>query len=189
MITQKYIPTNTFRRPGIKLQGVKFIVCHDTGNLNSSAMQNVDYYIKSANEIKASAHTFIDDASIIECIPLDEIAYHVRRASEIDNSVYGVDAIDWALSVELCYFTDLERSRIAYNSYVEYIKGLCDKYVLNPATGLIGHYKLDPLRRTDPLNAFTRIGKTWEDFIKDVSAEPETMEQKKARIKKLIDEL
>ena len=169
MIIQKYLPPNTLRRPSLKLLGVKFGVAHDTGNLNSTAMQNVDYFIKSANETQASAHTFIDDVNIIECIPLDEKAYHVRRASEVDNSIYGVDAIDWALAVELCYFTDLERSKIAYKNYVEYWRTLCQKYELNPATAIIGHYTLDPIRRTDPLNAFKRIGVTWERFIKDLA--------------------
>lgn len=185
----KHIPINTLRRSGQKLLGVKFIVCHDTGNLNSTAMQNVNYYIKSANEVQASAHVFIDDKDIIECIPLDEKAYHIRRSAEIDNSIYGVDAIDFALAPELCYFNDLERSKLAYKNYVDYIKELCTKYALNPTTAIVGHYTLDPLRRMDPLNAFKRINKTWQDFIKDVSPTPETMEQKKARIKRLIDEL
>ena len=193
MIIQKYLPISTLRRSGFKLLGVKFITAHDTGNLNSTALQNVDYFIKSANEIQASAHTFIDDVNIIECIPSDEKAYHVRRASEIDNSIYGVDAIDWALAVELCYFTDLERSKIAYNNYVEYIKGLCTKYALNPATAIIGHYTLDPIRRTDPLNAFKRINITWEQFIKDLVPQiiiPENnLNNFKAKIIKFIQDL
>ena len=163
-IIQKYIPINTERRPGIPIQKIKYIVAHDTGNLNSTALQNVDFYIKTANEVKASAHTFIDDKDIIECIPETEKAYHVRRI--VSN------AIDEALALELCYFTDLERSKLAYKNYVEYIKAWCLKYKLNPNTDIVGHYKLDPTRRTDPLNAFKLIGKTWEDFIKDLTPLP-----------------
>lgn len=182
MIIQKYIPTNTKRRPGIPISGVKFIVAHDTGNPNSTAMQNVDYYIKSANEMEASAHTFIDDKYIIDCIPKNEKAYHVRRIVTTDNEIYGLDAIDWSLGVELCYFPqDRERSKIAYNNYVEYIKGLCQDYKLNPTTDIIGHYRLDPTRRTDPLNAFKVIGKTWEQFIQDIT--PTTQRIDKEKIK------
>lgn len=173
-ITQKYLPANTLRRPSLPILGVKFIVAHDTGNLNSTALQNVDYYIKSANEVEASAHTFIDDINIIECIPQSEKAYHVRRVVDTDNQIYGFDAIDYALGIELCFFDDVPRSKLAYNNYVEYIKGLCIKYGLNSANSLVGHYKLDPTRRTDPINAFSKIGKTWENFLKDVSITPTT---------------
>ncbi len=184
MLIQKYIPTNTLRRPGLPILKVKYIVVHDTGNLNSTALQNVDYYIKSANETTASAHTFVDDKDIVECIPDTEKAYHVRRA--ISN------AIDEALAVELCYFTDIERSKLAYKNYVEYIKAWCVKHKLNSATDIIGHYKLDPTRRTDPLNAFSRIGKTWDDFIKDLTivnpiTMPLTREQIKAEIIRLTN--
>ena len=163
-ISQKYLPVPSKRRPGIKLAKIKYIVAHDTGNLNSTALQNVNYYINSANEMTASAHAFVDDLGVIVCIPFEEVAYHVRRV--VSN------AIDEALAIELCYFTDKERSKTAYKNYVEYIQGLCAKYDLNPATGLVGHYKLDPTRRTDPINAFSRISKTWDDFVNDVGIIP-----------------
>lgn len=181
MIIQKYIPTGTKRRSGQKILGVKKIVAHDTGNLDSTAMQNVDYYIKSANEMEASAHTFIDDINIIECIPQTEKAWHVRRAVSNAN--------DDALAIELCFFTDPERSKTAYKNYVEYIKGWLQKYKLTTAN-IEGHYKLDPTRRTDPLNAFRRIGKTWEDFIKDLggadSIDKQIALQKLEELKTLI---
>lgn len=186
-ITQKYIPPNTKRRPAIKLNGVKFIVAHDTGNDGSTALQNVNYYINSANEVEASAHAFVDDKGVVECIPLDEKAYHVRRIVPKDNEVYGVDAIDYSLGVELCFSTKgLFDSKLAYNNYVEYIKGLCKKYALDPKTSVIGHYTLDPSRRTDPINAFKTIGKTWENFINDLKV----VEEDTVKIpRKLIEEI
>jgi N-acetylmuramoyl-L-alanine amidase CwlA len=184
-ITQKYIPINTLRRSGQKLQ-VKFLVAHDVGNDGSTALQNVDYYIKSANEDFASAHTFIDDQNIIECIPQDEKANHVRRNPTVDNTLFGVEANDCALGVELCYFSkDLQRSKMAYTRYCEYIKALCQKYQLNPSTHVVGHYRLDPERRVDPLNAFRLIGKNWEDFIKDISSVPK--EDIKNQIRRLLE--
>lgn len=186
-ITQKYLPINTKRRSGLPMSSVKFGVAHDTGNLNSTALQNVDYYIKSANEIEASAHAFVDDKGVIECIPFTEKAYHVRRVIDVDNKTYGFDAIDYALGIELCYFDDLERSKTAYNNYVEYWSTLCSKYNLNPTTDIIGHYKLDPTRRTDPLNAFKRINKTWEDFIKDISAHSPVVKPKDILVKYITE--
>lgn len=169
-ITQKLIPKPSKRRSGDKLKGVKFIVAHDTGNDSSTASQNVNYFIQSANEMSASAHTFIDDKDIIECVPLDEKAWHVRYITTTDNNMFGVDANDYAIGVELCYFSkDKERSLKAYNNYVEYIAQKTLEYNLNPKTKIVGHYTLDPGRKTDPINAFKTFNKTWEDFINDLS--------------------
>ena len=77
-------------RPGIPLSKVRFIVSHDTGNPGSNAIGNRDYF----NEIqpKASAHTFIDDKTILEIVPINEVAYHVRYGVSTDNDLYGYDA-------------------------------------------------------------------------------------------------
>lgn len=186
-IEQKYLPPNTLRRPNIKNNGIKFIVCHDTGNDGSTALQNVNYYINSANEVEASAHTFIDDKGAIECIPQDEKAYHVRRVVTKDNELYGFDSIDNSLGIELCFSTKgVFDSKLAYANYVEYIKGLCTKYNLDPRKHLISHQALDPTRRTDPINAFMKIGKTWDMFINDVAGQ-QTID--KTAIKKQIIDL
>lgn len=192
-ITQKYIPTNTLRRSGQKILGVHFIVAHDTGNNNSTAQQNVDYYIKSANETEASAHAFVDDLGVIECIPLTEKAWHVRRNVPTDNVLFGVDANDYAIGVELCFFSgDVQRSTIAYNNYVSYIKTLCQKYGLDPAKHIVGHYTLDPERRTDPINAFNHIGKTWVQFLKDLTLTEDplvTIQVPKSKVDKITNYL
>lgn len=185
---EKYIPLGSLRRSGQKLLGVKFIVAHDTGNLDSTAYQNVDYFIKSADEVEASAHAFVDDKIIIVSVPPTEKAWHVRRSVPTDNNMFGVDANDWSLGIELCYFTDPERSKLAYNNFVEYIRELCLKYNLDPLKYVIGHYILDPDRRTDPVNAFKRIGKTWQDFIKDLTLQQsKEKENIKTKIKFWLD--
>lgn len=168
-ITQNYLPLGGKRRSGQKLVGVKFIVAHDTGNDSSTAAGNVNYYKNSVGEMSASAHTFIDDKDIIECIPLDEKAWHVLYNVTTDNRMFGVDANDYALGIELCYFSkDKERSLKAYSNYVNYIAQKTLEYNLNPKTKIVGHYTLDPARKTDPINAFKTINKTWEQFIEDV---------------------
>lgn len=170
-IQQKYLPPKTLRRSGDLINGVKFICCHDTGNDDSTAEQNVDYFIQSANFESASAHSFVDDQGVIECIPATEKAWHVRYATLIDNQMFGADANDWALGIELCYSPAGKfDSKKAYQNYVDYIAMLCKQYDLDPSTKLVGHYTLDPSRRSDPINAFSKIGKTWEIFIADINA-------------------
>lgn len=191
-ITQRYIPVKTLRRSGIPIEGIKFIVAHDTGNDKSTALQNVNYYISSANEMEASAHAFVDDTGVIECIPHTEKAWHVRKNMPLDNQMFGGDSNSFALGIELCYFSnDIERSKKAYRNYVEYIKGLMAKYNLDHSK-IVGHYTLDPDRRTDPLNAFKYIGKTWTDFLNDlipVAPTPTPEPEYKQKIRKIISEL
>ncbi len=196
-VTQKYIPTNTSRRSGLLIHGVKFIVCHDTGNDGTSALTNVNYYIQSANDMQASAHAFVDDKGVIECIPATEKAWHVQYGVPVDNAMFGFDANDDALGIELCFSTKgLFDSKIAYQNYVNYIRLLCDKYALDPRTKLVAHGTLDPTRRTDPFNAFGKIGKTWQDFVNDVAGAGCTLEEtvavqvpksKVEKIKKIIE--
>lgn len=183
-ITSKLLPAKTKRRPGIAIKGVKFIVLHDTGNDGSTAKGNVNYYITSANEIEAAAHFFVDDKEIINCIPESEIAYHVRRTSDVDNKMFGCDAIDYALAIELCYSTKgLFDSKKAYQNYCELIASLCIKYNLDPNIHLVAHSTLDPKRRTDPMNALSKIGKSWADMINDVYVHMPTLKPKSEKTK------
>ncbi len=171
-IETRYIPTGTKRRSGIPMTGGKptFGVLHDTGNTGSTASGNVNYYINSRNDMEASAHTFIDDKQIIECIPLTtgkpEKAWHVLYNRPQDNQMFGYDSNDRAAGVELCYggainFTEAYKRYVWYNAYLAY------KFGFAP-TRFAGHHILDPGRKTDPVNALKRYGKTYDQLLKDI---------------------
>lgn len=169
MKTRKdYIAKGTKRRSGLKLIGVKFLVAHDTGNKNSTAKNNVDYYKRTANEMSASAHLFVDDVECVECVPLNEKAWHVIYDKPKDNQMFGYDSNDAAIGVELCYFDDKARSLKAYQNYVAVLANLCKEYKLSPTKHIVGHETLDPGRKTDPTNSLKRIGKTFKDLIQDI---------------------
>jgi len=166
-IQYKLIPIGTSRRSGIKLKGVRRLTSHDTGNPGSTAIQNVSYYIRSANEMSASAHLFVDDKEIICCIPLDEKAWGVRYNCTQDNILFGDDANDVSIQIELCYGGNIDNQK-AYKNYVELMAFLCRQYGLNPLKNIDGHFQLDPARRTDPLGGLKEVGKDWNGFLKDV---------------------
>lgn len=177
--------TPVSRRSGIKNLGVKFIVAHDTGNVNSTAKNNVDFYKRTATQDSASAHIFVDDIESVTCVPLDEKAWHVLYNVPTDNQLFGDDANDIAIGVELCYFDDKERSKKAYENYVQVLGELCKKYNINPKTHMIGHETLDPRRKTDPTNALKRIGKTYQDLTNEVyKAFKGDVEQKPLKVNK-----
>ena len=176
-IENDFLTSGTKRRSGIRLSKVRFIVAHDTGNDGSTASGNLGYYERSANETSASAHTFIDDKRIIECIPATlqtpEKAWHVRYNVTGDNIKYGVDANDAAIGVEFCYSYKKGsiNNKESYKRYVWYLAYLCYKYGLNPIKDIIGHNQLDPSRKTDPKNGLQHLGKTLENLITDVADE------------------
>lgn len=169
-ITQKYMPIG-LRRSGEKITPkIMFLVAHDTGNDGATAQNHVDYYTRTYNDQQVSAHTFVDDKMIVEVVPLNEKAWHVRYNVNTDNTLFGYDANDTAVGVELCYSTKgIIDNKIAYNNYVDYFAYLCMKYNLDPLQHIVSHTKLDPTRRTDPINAFNHTGVTWNQFIQDVS--------------------
>jgi N-acetylmuramoyl-L-alanine amidase len=169
-ITRDYIQPGK-ARSGQKLQSVKFIVSHSTGNPGSTAYANRNYF--NSRQPASSAHTFIDDKYILEIIPLDEKAWHVLYNKPIDNQMFGADANDAAIGVELCYGGNINFHE-AYKRYVWYHAYLCEKFHLDPAQHIVAHHTLDPERRSDPLDAFRLYGVTWNGFINDIK---ETLQQ------------
>lgn len=165
----KLLPVPSQRRSGQTIHPIKYIVCHDTGNDNSTAQQNVDFFIKSADTMQASAHAFVDDKGIIWCVPETEKAWHVRYNAGIAPNLAPTLANDCALGIELCYSTKGQFDSLqAYQNYCQIMATLCKKYLLDPTKDLVSHETLDPTRRTDPMNAFGYIKKTWPSFIQDV---------------------
>lgn len=186
-IKEQYIKTGSKRRSGLKMNKVTFFVDHDTGNPNSTAQNNVDYYCRTYDESSTSAHAFIDDKGVIICVPCHkntkEKAWHVRYDKPQDNALYGVDANDEAIGFELCYFPgDMARSKKAYDNYIEFAAMMCIEHNV-PAKKRSGHFQLDPERRSDPNNALKYIGKTYADMQKDIAKKVEGLEVEIKKIK------
>lgn len=176
-IENKYIPKPSRRRSGILIPRVRFLVAHDTGNPGSSALSNVNWYINTCqtvpkNEV-SSAHLFIDDHRIIECVPAlngpAEKAWHVLYKKTKDNELYGANANDVAIGVEYCYGGSI-KADAAYERFVWVLAKLCHKFNLNPALDITAHYILDPERKKDPRTGLQASGRTFQQLIHDVVA-------------------
>ncbi|TSC76734.1 MAG: N-acetylmuramoyl-L-alanine amidase CwlA [Parcubacteria group bacterium Gr01-1014_33] len=174
-IIPRYLTARTKRRPGIVVApSVRFIVAHDTGNANSTASGNVKYYKNTENNESSSAHIFVDDKEIVECIPAltasPEKAWHVRYDITKDNELYGFNANDAAIGVEYCFGSAINADE-AYKRYLWVIAYTCFKCNLNPQTAIVGHFVLDPNRRSDPVTGLGASGRTYEKLLKDIVTE------------------
>lgn len=151
-----YLTPNEYSRPGDAIDEVKNIFVHYTANPGTSAAQNRSYFeqLKDTHERSASAHFIIGyDGEIIQCIPLDEIAYAVQTRN--------YDSI----SIECCYleengdFTpETEESLIKLLVYLLQIYGLDSEDILR-------HY--DCGGKKCPLY-YVEHEEAWEELKKEV---------------------
>lgn len=173
-IKASYLTAPSKRRSGIKADKIRFVVLHDTGNSGSTAAGNVGYYQNSRDEISASAHLFVDDKEIIECIPAltgtPEKAWHVIYNVTTDNERFGDDANDSAIGIEWCYGGKVNMQE-SYKRYIWVAAYTAYKFGLDPKVCFTGHFELDPARKTDPKNALGLMGKTFDQLKADIVAE------------------
>lgn len=155
------LPIGT-RRSGAKMIGgkAKFIVAHDTGNIDTTAQNNVDYYKNTYNidiNRTASAHVFVDDKEAIVCVPTNEKAWHVLYNATTDNLWYGYDANDAAIGVEICYFKDKKRSQKSLENGAKVLAYLCEYWGINYKNEMPGHQNIQDDKQ-DPGNVLAAAG-------------------------------
>ena len=137
---EDFLMENEYSRPGIPLREVNNIFVHYTANPGTSAKQNRDYFnnLGITGERSASAHFIIGyEGEIIQCVPLDEIAYAVKERNQ--------DSI----SIECCHLAeDGSFTKETYDSLIVLLQWLVDAYDLEKED-ILRHYdsngKLCPL--------------------------------------------
>lgn len=158
-----WLPIGT-RRSGQKLTSGNpiFAVAHDTGNPNTTAQDNVNYYKNSYNidwSLVASAHIFVDDKECIVCIPVTEKAWHVLYNTPIDNNWYNADANDAAFGIEGSYFDDKARSKKSLDNMARVMAYLCNYWKIDYKTEVPGHQDIQS-DKVDPGNLLQAAGYT-----------------------------
>lgn len=130
-ITVDLLPENPYSRPQIALEQVNGVVVHYTGNPNTSAEANRSYFagLAQSGATYASSHFIIGiDGTVIQCVPLNEIAY----CSNSRN--------DDTLSIECCHPDQSGQfSDATYQALVKLVRYLANGYGLD-AEAVIRHY-------------------------------------------------
>lgn len=151
-VTVDLLPVNEYSRPGTPLTQVNGVVVHYVGNPGTTAEQNRSYYASLAEtqETWASSHFVIGiDGTVIQCVPLDEVAY----CSNDRNS----DTI----SIECCHPDESgEFTPATLDALTQLLNWLIDTYGLE-REDILRHY--DVTGKVCP-RYFVDHPDAWEDF-------------------------
>lgn len=152
--------TSNNRRPGESMSA-KYLTIHSTGNPSSKASGERSWLTNSQNNRTASFHIVVDESQAVECIPLDEIAWHAGDGNGDGNKK--------SISLEICESGD--RSKTLHNAVVLAAKILRDRDI--DTSFLRRHHdwatKLCPRILIVPENR-QRPSQTWEWFTAEVEA-------------------
>lgn len=156
-IEEDYIEPNPYSRPQTELEWVNGVVVHYVGNPGTTAKQNQSYFngLAESHKTYASSHFVIGlDGEVIQCIPLDEIAYCSNDRNQ--------DTI----SIECCHPDESgEFTQATYDSLIRLTQWLCESFKLDCSEDVIRHY--DVTGKECPLY-YVRNQEAWERFIQDL---------------------
>lgn len=160
-ITSMLLTVNEYSRPGIKLEKVNGVVVHYVANPGTTAEQNRDYFegLKDTKDTYASSNFIIGlDGEIVECVPVNEVAYASNNRNE--------DTI----SIECCHpLEDGAFTEATYRSLVELTAYLCGEF--NIKDEVIRHYdvtgKLCPLYYVDHPEKWEKFKEDVREYIKE----------------------
>lgn len=89
------------KRPGFVMMP-KYLTIHSTANLKSTAQNERDYLTNPANTAQTSFHVVVDEKQAIECIPLNETAWHAGDGRGEGNMR--------SIGLEICESGDREKT-------------------------------------------------------------------------------
>ena len=156
-VVQDILPINEYSRPGIELSEVNGVVVHYTGNPGTTAEQNRSYYknLAETKETYASSHFVIGmDGKIIQCVPLNEIAYCSNQRN------------DDTISIECCHSDDTGQfSQATLDALVQLLNWLIETYGLS-RDDILRHY--DVIGKECPYY-FVKHPDAWEGLLNSLT--------------------
>lgn len=160
---KNHIPTTSPKRTGRKMTP-QYITIHNTGNPTSTAVNERAYLTNPANKSTTAYHIVIDAAQAIECIPLNEIAYH---AGDGKNGTGNSRSI----GIEICESGDYAANEAAA---VELVADLLLRYGWTVD-------RVKPHRHWSGKNCPRLILPHWDEFIARVEKRLEMMKMEEVR--------
>jgi len=125
-IVEDFIPRGRRNRPGLQLDGPRYITIHDTGNPHpgADALAHARYLKGDAAARRpASWHFTVDDQRAVQHLPLDEVGWHAGDGREGPGNRSS-------LAIEICQNADGDRARAEANA-AELVADLLRRYDLD----------------------------------------------------------
>lgn len=169
--TQDFLAQNPYSRPGTVREEVNNIVIHYVANPGTSARQNWNYFQSLANQqgeeekVYASSHYIIGlDGEILQCIPLEEVAYANYPRNE--------DTI----SIECCHPDETgEFTAVTKSSLVRLTAWLCEELGLTEKD-VIRHY--DVIEKNCP-KYYVEHEDAWKGLLKEIKKARKELRKRK----------
>lgn len=157
-ITEDFLVINPYSRPGTKLKVVNKVAVHYTGNPKSTAKNNRDYFnnLATTKSTYVSSHFVVGlNGEIIQCIPIDEVAYCTNTANS------------YSISIETCHPDSTGKfNEVTEKALVQLVAYLLKKLKLKAPDDIIRHY--DVTKKNCPLYYVTNP-EAYENFRKQVT--------------------
>lgn len=161
-VKQEFIRKNIFSRPDVSRRKVNNIVLHYVANPGSSAEGNRNYFDSLADQdsqkggTSTSSHFIVGlEGEVIQCIPINEIAYA--------NAPRNEDT----LSIEVCHPDDTGKySDATYESVVRLTAWLCTQLKLK-SSDVVRHYDING--KLCP-KYYVEHEEEWKQLRKDIDA-------------------
>lgn len=161
-VKQEFIRKNIFSRPDVSRRKINNIVLHYVANPGSSAEGNRNYFDSLADHdsqkggTSTSSHFIVGlEGEVIQCIPINEIAYA--------NAPRNEDT----LSIEVCHPDDTGKySDATYESVVRLTAWLCTQLKLK-SSDVVRHYDING--KLCP-KYYVEHEEEWKQLRKDIDA-------------------
>lgn len=161
-VKQEFIRKNIFSRPDVSRRKINNIVLHYVANPGSSAEGNRNYFGSLADQdsqkggTSTSSHFIVGlEGEVIQCIPINEIAYA--------NAPRNEDT----LSIEVCHPDDTGKySDATYESVVRLTAWLCTQLKLK-SSDVVRHYDING--KLCP-KYYVEHEEEWKQLRKDIDA-------------------
>jgi N-acetylmuramoyl-L-alanine amidase len=189
-ITEKFISGHN--RPYRKLNALKAIIIHWTANLNrgANATANRNYFNSkhldaNGNVIYASAHYIVDSTSIVQCLPDNEVGYHVgakaSRYTETAHRIMGtLGSPNYVtIGIEMCVNSD-GNFDITRAQTIELTRVLAKKYSIS-RENVLRHY--DITRKDCPRMMIDET--IWNTFLDEIFTEAAALNQYRVNVSQL----